>query len=314
MDQVSNAQLIADYKADLILQDWSQSTAEGYPLLVAAFSDFIATDSLLAVNQSHLARYLKHLRAKKLNHASVKKYFTGLSSFFEFLMYDERYKGQIDNNPVLPFRKHFFKNKKGNHNTSERRQCISVDQAKELIARVLDVKEKTILLLLFDTGMRLHELSDLDLANVNIADRSIEIKPTPKRSYNTVFFRDEVVPILKKWLARREKDNRKNNPALFINRFGDRLGTVAIARIVKKHAIAAGLHNPDSDRSHLQDRFTTHCTRHAYNTWLRRAKMEREYIQQLRGDKRRDAVDIYDHIERDELKAVYDAKMPRLLT
>ncbi|MGD0952829.1 MAG: tyrosine-type recombinase/integrase [Methanotrichaceae archaeon] len=314
MDQVSNAQLIADFKADLVLQDWSHSIVEGYPLFVAIFSDFIAPDSLLAVNQGHLARYLTHLRAKDLKPASLQKYFTGLSSFFEFLMYDERYKGQIDNNPVLPFRKHYFKSKKGKHNnTSERRQCISVDQAKELIARVLDVKEKTILLLLFDTGMRLHELSDLDITDVNIADRSIEIKETPKRSYNTVFFKEEVVPILKRWLVRREKDNRKKSPALFINRFGDRLGAAAIARIVKKHATACGLHDPNSDRNHLQDRFTTHCTRHAFNTWLRRAKMEREYIQVLRGDKRRDAVDIYDHIERDELKVVYDAKMPRLL-
>ena len=42
--------------------------------------------------------------------------------------------------------------------------------------------------------------------------------------------------------------------------------------------------------------------------------MKREYIQQLRGDAIKEAVDTYDHILHDEFKAVYDAKMPRLLT
>ena len=312
MDQVSNDQLIADFKDDLVLRNLSASTIKNYPFFVKTFADFIAPDSLLTVNKSHLQRYLAHLRSKKLNRASLQKYFTGLSTFYEFLTYDE----QIDYNPVLPFRKHYF-SREPNHDTSERRQCISVDQARALIARVLDPKERAVIMLLFKTGMRLHELSELDLKNVNFADQSIEINETKKRSHNTVFYDDktnETSIVLEKWLKQRKSINHNNNPALFIDRFGKRLSTVAIARIVEKHAIAAGLHDPASDRSRLQDRFTTHCTRHALTTWLRRAKMDERFVQELRGDKRKKTIDIYDHIDHDELKAEYCAHMPHLLT
>lgn len=311
MDQVSNTQLIADFKDDLVLQDRSASTVKNYPFFVKTFADFIAPDSLLTVKKSHLSRYLTHLRTKKLNQASLEKYFTGLSTFYEFLTYDE----QIDHNPILSFRKHYLSRNR-NHDTSERRQCISVDQARALLARILDIRERAVVLLLFKTGLRLTELSDLDLANVNFTDESIEINETKKRSHYTVFFDGETTTVLKKWLIRRAKENHKNDPALFINRFGDRLSSAAIARIVKKHAIAAGLHNPDSDRSHLQDRFTTHCTRHAFTTWLGQApnRMDEKFIQQLRGDKWKKTINIYDHIDHDEIKAEYLAKMPRLLT
>jgi integrase/recombinase XerD len=42
--------------------------------------------------------------------------------------------------------------------------------------------------------------------------------------------------------------------------------------------------------------------------------MPREFIQELRGDKRRDAIDIYDHIDGDELRRAYLAYIPKLFT
>jgi site-specific recombinase XerD len=48
------------------------------------------------------------------------------------------------------------------------------------------------------------------------------------------------------------------------------------------------------------------------NNYLRRAGMSREFIQELRGDVRRDAIDIYDHIDKKELKESYLAHIPQL--
>ena len=52
----------------------------------------------------------------------------------------------------------------------------------------------------------------------------------------------------------------------------------------------------------LEERFGPHCCRHWFTTHLHRAGMPREFIQELRGDVRREAIDIYDHIGREELK------------
>lgn len=54
------------------------------------------------------------------------------------------------------------------------------------------------------------------------------------------------------------------------------------------------------------------CFRHWFTTWLRRNGMPREFIQELRGDRRREAIDIYDHIDRAELRKTYLAYIPQL--
>jgi len=45
---------------------------------------------------------------------------------------------------------------------------------------------------------------------------------------------------------------------------------------------------------------------------MRRAGMDREFIKELRGDARREAIDIYDHIEHEELKKEYLKRVPQL--
>ena len=71
-----------------------------------------------------------------------------------------------------------------------------------------------------------------------------------------------------------------------------------------------GFHNPDSQR--LEDHFGPHCFRHWFTTWLLRNGMPRKYVKELRGDKRGEAVDIYHHIDREELRRAYLACIPKL--
>lgn len=80
--------------------------------------------------------------------------------------------------------------------------------------------------------------------------------------------------------------------------------------VVYKAAKRVGLHNPDSER--MEEHFGPHCCRHWFTTRLSRAGMRREFIQELRGDSRWEAIDIYDHIDLKELKEAYRACVPRL--
>ena len=81
-------------------------------------------------------------------------------------------------------------------------------------------------------------------------------------------------------------------------------------RLVGEAAESVGLHHPESDR--MEDHFCPHCCRHWMTAHLRRAGMRREFIQELRGDSRREAIDIYDHIDLKEPKEAYLACIPQL--
>jgi integrase/recombinase XerD len=179
-----------------------------------------------------------------------------------------------------------------------------------LINSEMDIRNKAIIALLAKNGIRRNELVTLDTSDVDLVELRIKLKPTAKRSNRTVFFDSECSFILRRWLKAREGRNKKGITALFINAAGDRLNRGGILRIVNEAARRVGLHNPASER--MEEHFSPHCCRHWFTTHLRRAGMRREFIQELRGDSRREAIDIYDHIDLKELKEAYLACIPQL--
>ena len=90
---------------------------------------------------------------------------------------------------------------------------------------------------------------------------------------------------------------------------GRRVSRNYVYNSVCNNAERLGLHDPDGL---LIEKFTPHCCRHWFTTHLRRAGMSREFRQALRGDVVKDAVDIYDHIDLEELRGDYLDKVPQL--
>jgi len=150
----------------------------------------------------------------------------------------------------------------------------------------------------------------LNVSDVDLIENKIRLKPTAKRSNRTVFFDDEAAFILRRWLRVREGINRRKSPALFLSTWGLRASWNDICLVVTKAAVRVGLHNPESKR--MEDHFSSHCCRHFFTTHLRWAGMRREFIQELRGDGRKEAIDIYNHIDLKELKEAYLAAIPQL--
>jgi len=64
----------------------------------------------------------------------------------------------------------------------------------------------------------------------------------------------------------------------------------------------------------IEDYFTPHCCRHWFTTHLRNGGegMPREYIQELRGDAHKDAMDIYNHVDHEKLRKSYMSFIPQL--
>jgi integrase/recombinase XerD len=179
-----------------------------------------------------------------------------------------------------------------------------------LINSEMDIRNKAIITLLAKTGIKRNELISLDVPDVDFIENKIRLEPTAKRTNRTVFIDDECSFILRRWLKVREGMNRKHLPALFIGTWNNRVSRNDVYLVVTKAAERMGLHNPESER--MEDRFSPHCIRHWFITHLRRAGMRREFIQELRGDSRKEAIDIYDHIDLKELKEAYLACIPQL--
>lgn len=300
--------LIRRFQDDCQVRGFTNGTITNYISNVKLFAEFLKerNKDFLKADKSTFRDYVAYLRNDRgLVQRTIERTFTGLDCFYDFLVED----GLLELNPSRPARKRYVRSFK-DHDESQMRKIISIEEAAMLVSSTLDTRDKAVLMVLLKTGIRRGELSSLDIEDLNLKEQNIKLKPAAKRSNRIVFFDGEAAEILSKWLkARENRDSGKTN-ALFFNRRGTRLSRLDIQRLVERAAERVGLHDPNADR--LEDRFTPHCCRHWFTTHLIRAGMPRDFVKELRGDVRGEAIDIYNHIDKKELRESYLAHIPQL--
>lgn len=298
--------IIKDFERDCKVRGMTERSINSYRTCLRVYRDYLAARDrdFLTANKNDLVSFIESLRLDKgLSIMTVKRYLAALSSLCEYLVFKE----QIQANYVRPVRSRYIRSYK---ETPEGRKLVSVEDMANLINCTMDLRDKAVITLLAKTGIRRNELVTLDISDLDLVELRIRLKPTAKRTNRTVFFDDECAFILRRWLAIREGMNKKSSPALFLNAEGERLNRSGVYNLVVEAARRAGLHNPASER--LEDHFTPHCCRHWLCTHLFRAGMRREFIKELRGDSRKEAFDLYNHIDLKELKEAYLACIPQL--
>jgi len=299
--------VIAAYLQDCEVRGMSPRSLPGYKSALKDFGSYLDSigSDITNVDKNVLKSYLEHSRRRGLSQRSIELTFSVLSSFYEYLIFE----GLASFNPVPAIRKRYLRRYKDNGDHNER-QLISIQDAARMVKAEPDIRNKAILAMLFKTGMRRNELITLDVSDVDLIENRIRLKPTGKRTNRTLFMDDEAAYILRRWLRVREGMNKKKETALFLSAWGNRISRNDVYQAVTNSAIRVGLHNAESKR--MEDHFSPHNCRHWMTTHLRRAGMRREFIQELRGDSRREAIDIYDHIDLKELKEAYLAAIPQL--
>lgn len=296
--------LIERFHNDCNLRD--MVTTMDYVYRTRAYCAFLETrrKNPLNADRDDLRDFLAHLKAKGLKFRTIDAIYTSLSAFYEFLIIE----GLVEYNPVLPFRKYYLRRYKKD-NDSETRKLISVEDASKLVNSILDTRDRCILVLLFKTGMRVGELTSLDVDDIDLDKGQVTLKLKKKRTNRVLFLDNEAIAVLERWLVARKNRKGGEGQALFLSKIGTRITKRTVENSIERHAERLGLHKPGA---RLEDRFTPHCCRHWFTTHLIRGGMPRDFVKELRGDTRGEAIDIYNHIDKKELKESYLAHVPQL--
>ena len=304
-----------EFEADCKTLGFEKHTIETYNSNLKTFFEYVDVQPT-QVDIPHLSRFLNYLRHEKqiphgkqiktgASKSTINGYFSSIHAFFDFLEFNEH----IEENLIPKFRRRYLRHIKKDTGPDSTRQLISVAQMGQLVYSTPDPLERAIIIFLAKTGVRKKELMALDLDDVKMHSGVIYLKPTAKRSNRVVFIDPEGLNILQAYLEVRPEID---SPALFVyagQRTTNRVTRGYVSDAITLNAQRLGFHNPDGP---LIERYTPHCCRHWFTTHLRRAGMGRENRQALRGDVVKDAVDIYDHIDLDELQVDYLDKMPNL--
>ncbi len=303
---------IKNFVEDCRSRGLTKQTTATYKSNITTYINFVGNP--LNVDISILCKFLDYLKVmeykrgkvtkKGVHPNTIKAYFSAISTYYDYLVFNRH----LDINPILQFTRRYLSRIKDQYNGENSRQIISIEDMRRLVTLDMPILDRAILMILAKTGVRRGELISMDREDLNLEKKEIILKPKAKRTNRLVFFDDETALVMRAYLEWRDKRTKSN--ALYVSSFDSgRISRNRVNEIVARHGSISGLHDPEGN---LNTKLTPHCFRHWFTTHLRRSGMPREFIQELRGDRRKEAIDIYDHIDLSELKKRYLECIPKL--
>ena len=163
-----------------------------------------------------------------------------------------------------------------------------------------DMRARTIILLFYETGIRLAELVGLDDVDIDFVNH--QLKVTGKRNKQRIVpFGEELEHALKVYMEQRDEQPMKQDAALFLNDKGCRITRAQVGRIVK-----SGL-----SRVTTMKKRSPHVLRHTFATAMLNNGAGLESVRKLLGHESVATTEIYTHTTFEQLKKVYKEAHPR---
>lgn len=163
-----------------------------------------------------------------------------------------------------------------------------------------DLRARTIIILLYETGIRLAELIGLDDQDIDFA--SHQLKVTGKRNKQRIIpFGEELETTLRTYMQQRDEQPLRLEPALFINDKGHRMTRSQVESIVNK-----GLAKVTTLKKK-----SPHVLRHSFATAMLNNGAGLESVRKLLGHESVATTEIYTHTTFEQLKRVYENAHPR---
>jgi integrase/recombinase XerD len=187
-------------------------------------------------------------------------------------------------------------------------KALSLAQVEALLAAPTGeepggLRDKALLEVLYAAGLRITELVDLDVDDVDLRSRSVRCIGKGDK--------ERIVPLgrvaataVDAWLVRGRPALAPTCPALLVNRSGRRLTRQGGWKIIKKHAEAVG----------LAANVSPHTLRHSFATHLLDNGADVRVVQELLGHASVNTTQVYTLVSRARLRSVYERAHPRALT
>jgi len=250
---------------------------------------------LLNANADDVRRYLAHMREHNYSKATVARKLATLRSFFKFL----NKRGLTGNNPMLAIRTPKLEKRLPKFMTEEQVNCL-LNTPKD--TDLLGARDKSMLEVIYSTGLRVSELVGLNLEDIDLVGGVIKVRGKGKKERISPLGQTAGIAI-QKYLNLRKQVVSSDQPGLplFINKHGQRLSTRSVRRKLDKYLIEA----------HLDPDISPHTLRHSFATHMLNHGADLRSVQELLGHQSLSTTQIYTHLTTKRVQDAYQKAHPR---
>ncbi len=293
---------LKDFKVYLeVERNFSQHTIRAYDSDILGFLIWLDGIRVEEVNHAKIKEYLLFIQKFNYSKTTLSRKISAIRTFYRYL-YRERV---IDANPINSI--HSPKKSKSLP------KFLSNNEIEQILNNIrIDTppgyRNRTILELLYATGMRVSELSNLNFGNLNLEENEITVlgKGSKERivlvSNRAKEFMDKYINLVRKMIPEEAVvlSSDADSP-VFVNKTGYRLQPQSI-RVALKEIV---------QKIELPKVVTPHVFRHSFATKLLEKGADLRVVQELLGHASISNTQIYTHVSTERLKSVYDKTHPR---
>ncbi len=248
-----------------------------------------------SLSEENIKNHIKFLLEKGNSKSTISRKLSSIRSFMRFLVRTKRMSKPTKLDIKVRARKKPFPSL----NTENTFQILDQEPSNTFQG----TRDAAILELLYSSGLRVSELSGLNMEDVNLSSEFLVVRKGKGRKERVVPFGKKAKEKLLAYMEKRKELLRKlkrEEGALFLNRNGGRLTSRSIERIVRAWAEKVGIPGVHP-----------HMLRHSFATHLLERGADLRAIQMMLGHKSLSTTERYTHIALEKLMEIYDKAHPR---
>lgn len=273
---------------------YSLNTLVAYKRDILLFFNYLEEDeiSFFKLKRRHIRSFLAFLSQQRLKKVTINRIITSIKGFIRYkIRYDYSDISNIleveSQKTESYFPKFLFEN--------EMEQLLGFDCTKKE-----DYRDRVIIELIFSTGVRVSELTNMELSDIDYKNREINVIGKGNKE-RIVLFGTRCKALLEEYVTIRDSFNPLSNErALFLNTKGGRLTQRGVRFVIEKRTKQVA----------LKKNISPHSLRHSFATSMLRNGADIRTVQTLLGHSQLSTTQIYTHLTLDNLKDIHHKYHP----
>ncbi|MGK6343130.1 site-specific tyrosine recombinase XerD [Chryseobacterium sp. DT-3] len=281
-------------------RNFSENTLDAYIRDIKKLKDYAEVDlenvGPDSIGYENLQEYIFNLSKQKFSERSQARWISSIKAFFKFLL-EEEFR---EDNPASLL--------EGPKLGLYLPDTLSLPDINKIIAAIesnsdLGKRNHCIIEVLYGCGLRVSELIDLKISNINFKEQYIKVngKGNKTRFVPLADYTAELLETYIKEVRSKSKINKKYEDTLFLNSRGTSMSRVIVFLIIKEL----------TDKAGVSKKISPHTFRHSFATHLLQNGADLRYIQEMLGHSSITTTEIYTHLKTEELRDVILTYHPR---